>query len=122
MESYNAIVKLNDPTSSLNVRNEPGRDGDIINKLFHGQSVTVQDVYENGWAFVTYGDSGKSGYVSMDYIVRDDTPQDAPEEPQEETGLPENILCVSGTPVIIDSAGNEFFPVGGWRVEMRTSD
>ena len=121
MESYNAIVKLNDPTSSLNVRNEPGKGGDIINKLFHGQSVTVQTVYENGWAFVTYGDSGKSGYVSMEYIVRDDTPQEVPEEPQEEA-VPENILCVSGTPVIIDSAGNEFFPVGGWRVEMRTSD
>ena len=122
MESYQAIVRLNDPNSSLNVRNEPGKGGDIINKLFHGQSVTVLTEYENGWAFIQYGDSGKSGYVSMDYIVRDDTPQDAPEEPQEETSAPENILCVSGTPVIIDSAGNEFFPVGGWRVEMRTND
>lgn len=117
MESYKAIVTLNDPASSLNVRNEPGRGGDVINKLFHGQSVTVQAVYENGWAFVTYGDSGKSGYVSMDYIVRDDAPQEEPEQ-----APPENIICVSGTPVIIDSEGNEFFPVGGWYVEFRAED
>lgn len=122
MESYKAIVVLNDPASSLNVRNEPGKGGDIINKLFHGQSVTVQAAYENGWAFVTYGDSGKSGYVSMDYIVRDDAPEEAPEEPQEETTLPENVLCVSGTAVIIDSKGNEFFPSGSWRVEFRAND
>ena len=117
MESYKAIVTLNGPDSSLNVRNEPGRGGDVINKLFHGQSVTVQAVFENGWAYVSYGDRGKSGYVSMDYIVRDDTPQEEPEQ-----ALPENILCVSGTPVIIDSEGNELFPVGGWRVEMRPAD
>lgn len=121
MESYRAIVVLNDPASSLNVRNEPGKGGDVIDKLFHGQSVTVQAEYENGWAFVTYGDSGKSGYVSMDYIVRDDAPQEEPEQAQQETPQ-ENIICVSGTPVIIDSKGNEFFPVGSWRVEFRAND
>ena len=117
MESYKAIVVLNDPASSLNVRNEPGRGGDVINKLFHGQSVKVQAEYENGWAFVQFGDSGRSGYVSMDYIVRDDAPQEEPEQ-----APPGNIICVSGTPVIIDGDGNKFYPVGGWRVEFMTED
>lgn len=114
MESYKAIVTLKDPDSTLNVRNEPGRGGDIINKLFNGQHVTVQAAFENGWVFVTYGDSGKSGYVSGEYLVRDDTP--------EEADLPENVLYVSGTPVIVDGQGNEFFPVGGWHVEFRKED
>lgn len=114
MESYKAVVKLKNPDSTLNVRNEPGRGGDIINRLFHGQSVTVQTEYENGWAFVQYGDSGKSGYVSAEYLVRDDTP--------EESEMPENIVYVGGTPVIVDGQGNEFFPVGGWHVEFRKED
>lgn len=111
MESYKARVKLNDPDSTLNVRNEPGTGGDIINKLFDGQSVTVLTEYENGWAFVSYGDSGKSGYVSGEYLER--IAEEAPEE---------NVIRVDGTPVIIDGEGNEFFPVGGWRVEFRLSD
>lgn len=109
MESYKARVKLNDPDSTLNVRNAPGKDGDVINKLFHGQSVTVLAHYDDGWMFVQYGDSGKSGYVSMEYLVRDDTPQ-------------ENIIRAQGVPVIVDGEGNEFFPVGGWRVEFRKED
>lgn len=108
MESYKARVKLSDPDSTLNVRNEPGPGGDIINRIFDGQSVTVLTEYENGWAFVQYGDSGKSGYVSGEYLER------AVEE--------ENVLRVNGTPVIVDIEGNEFTPVGGWRVEFRMND
>lgn len=112
MESYKALVSLSDAGSSLNVRNEPGRGGDVINKLFNGQRVTVQAEYENGWAYVQFGDSGKSGYVSMEYLTRDDAP-DAPQE---------NIIRAQGVPVIVDGEGNEFFPVGGWRVEFRKGD
>lgn len=111
MEAYKAIVKLSDPDSSLNVRNEPGRGGDVINKLFHGQSVTVLADYDNGWMFVQYGDSGKSGYVSGEYLER-----------VVEEEAPENIIRPSGTPVIVDGEGNEFFPVGGWRVAFRGND
>lgn len=110
MEAYNAVVKLNDPGSSLNVRNEPGKGGDIINKLFDGQRVTVQVEYENGWMFVQYGDSGKSGYVSGEYLER---------VAEEET---ENFIRYTGTPVIVDGEGNEFFPAGGWHVEFRAND
>ncbi len=112
MESYKAIVTLSDAGSSLNVRNEPGRGGDVINKLFNGQRVTVMAEYENGWVYVQFGDSGKSGYVSMEYLVRDDTPEEQPE----------NIIRAQGVAVIVDWEGNEFFPVGGWRVEFRKGD
>ena len=111
MESYKARVRLSDPDSALNVRNEPGTGGDIINKLFDGQSVTVLAEYENGWAFVSYGDSGLSGYVSGEYLER--IAEEAPEE---------NVIRPTGTPVIVDGEGNEFFPVGGWRVEFRSND
>ena len=110
MKAYKAIVTLNDPGSSLNVRNDPGKGGNIINRLFDGQAVTVQ-AEKDGWAFVSYGDSGKSGYVSGEYLER--IAEEAPEE---------NVIRPTGTPVIIDGEGNEFFPVGGWRVEFRVSD
>lgn len=109
MESYRAKVKLSNPDSTLNVRNAPSAGGDVINRLTHGQSVEVLTAHENGWLFVRFGDSGKSGYVSGEYIERDDTPQ-------------ENVIRIVGTPVIIDGEGNEFFPIGGWRVEIRTED
>lgn len=112
MESYSARVKLSNPDSSLNVRNEPGTGGDVINKLFDGQNVTVLAEYDNGWAFVSYGDSGKSGYVSGEYLER-----------ASEEDLPENnFIRYTGTPVIVDGEGNEFFPVGGWHVEFRSND
>lgn len=110
MEAYKAMVTLSNPGSSLNVRNEPGMDGDVINRLFGGQVVTVL-AEQDGWAFVSYGDSGLSGYVSGEYLER--IAEDTPEE---------NVIRPTGTPVIIDGAGNEFFPVGGWRVEFRSND
>lgn len=104
MESYKAIVSLSDPNSSLNVRNEPGLGGDVINRLFHGQSVTVQAEYENGWAFVSYGDSGQMGYVSGEYLVRAQEEEEEPEELQETTTL------------INVETGETMMLVGRWRV------
>jgi len=107
MESYKARVKLNDPDSSLNVRSAPGKDGDVINKFFHGQSVTVLAHYDDGWMFVQYGDSGKSGYVSGAYIEKVGEMDE------------ESVIRPQGHPVITDDAGNTFIPVGGWRVKWR---
>ena len=119
MESYKAIVKLSDPNSSLNVRSAPDKDGDVINRLFDGQRVTVLTQHENGWAFVQFGDSGKSGYVAIEYLERVD--EDMPEENVIRlTGTP--VIRLTGTPVIVDGEGSEFFPVGGWRVEFRMND
>ena len=82
VEAYKMQVHVD--SGVLNVRNEPGTDGDIIGKLNDGAVVEVRAEYENGWKFVHYGDSG-SGYVSGEYLV----PYTEPEQPvqKEETTL-----------------------------------
>lgn len=100
MESYKAIVTLSDPGSTLNVRNDPGKGGDIINRLYDGQIVTVQ-AEADGWSFVTYGDSGKIGYVASEYLA----PYNEPEEEKIET-----------TTVINELTGDVFMLVGRWKV------
>ena len=64
--AYKMHVALIDPTSTVNVRKGPSLKNDIIGRLGHGAIVTVHAEAE-GWAFVTYGDSG-SGYVSTQYL------------------------------------------------------
>lgn len=101
MESYKAIVTLSDPGSSLNVRNDPGKGGDIINRLFDGQIVTVQ-AEKDGWSFVTYGDSGRSGYVASEYLA----PYDEPEAEEK----------IETTTVVNELTGEAFALVGKWRI------
>lgn len=101
MESYKAIVTLSDPSSSLNVRNDPGKGGDIINRLFDGQIVTVQ-AEKDGWSFVSYGDSGRSGYVASEYLA----PYDEPEEEEK----------IETTTVVNELTGEAFALVGKWRI------
>lgn len=97
--------KMKVVASSLNVRNEPGVGGTRIGRLSEGAVVTVQAEMENGWKFVSYGDSG-SGYVDGSYLG-------VYEEPAEKE-----------TPkiTIIDSAGNHFVPVGDFRVIIGSID
>ena len=101
MEAYKMVVAA----SSLNVRNEPGIGGTRIGRLGEGAVVTVQVEMENGWKFITYGDSG-SGYVDGSYLGKYVEPAAA--ETQKIT--------------IIDSAGNHFAPVGDWRVIVGSVD
>lgn len=101
MESYKARVKLNDPDSSLNVRNDPGKGGDIINRLFDGQIVTVQ-AEKDGWSFVSYGDSGRSGYVASEYLA----PYDEPESEEK----------IETTTVVNELTGETFMLVGKWKI------
>lgn len=101
MKAYKAIVTLSDPGSSLNVRNDPGKGGDIINRLFDGQIVTVQ-AEQDGWAFVSYGDSGKSGYVASEYLA----PYDEPEVEEK----------IETTTVVNELTGEAFALVGKWRI------
>lgn len=75
--AYKAQVMLQDVTSTVNVRNGPGKQHDRIGRLAHKTVVTVQ-AEADGWAYVTYGDGG-SGYISMDYLA----PYEEPEAPQE---------------------------------------
>lgn len=75
--AYKMQVNLIDPTSTVNVRKGPSMKNDIIGRLGHGAIVTVQSEAE-GWAFVTYGDSG-SGFVSTQYLRLYEEPE-APTE------------------------------------------
>lgn len=104
MTAYQMQVRLIDQTSTVNVRNGPSLRNDIIGRLGHGAKVTVQ-AESDGWAFVTYGDSG-AGYVSAQYLALPDEP--AKEEPPKIT--------------IIDSENNRFEPKGDWRVLIGSVD
>lgn len=97
--------KMKVVASSLNVRNEPGVGGTRIGRLSEGAVVTVQAEMENGWKYITYGDSG-SGYVDGSYLGAYEEP--AEKETQKIT--------------IIDSAGNHFVPVGDFRVIVGSID
>lgn len=94
-----APYKMQVVASSLNVRNEPRIGGTRIGRLSEGAVVTVQAEMENGWKYVTYGDSG-SGYVDGSYLGGYEEPA-AKEAPKI---------------TIVDSAGNHFCPVGDFRV------
>lgn len=98
IKAYKAQVNLT--SGVLNVRNEPGLNGDIIDRLNDGAVVSVEAEHENGWRFISYGDS--SGYVNGTYLVRVEEEDDA-----------QTML------VLTDSKGNTWIPDGGFRVEMR---
>ena len=102
MQPYTAQVKLNDPDSSLTVRDAP--DGTRIGRIGHGAMVRVISE-RDGWAFVQFGDDG-SGYVSADYLAPV-VDEPAPEAPKI---------------TIIDSAGRRFEPDGDWRVLIGSLD
>ena len=110
MESYKARVSLKDEGSSLNVRNAPGKNGDVIGKLRHGAVFTVQAAVGD-WLYGAYGDSG-SGYVSAQYLQRIE------DAPQEEAP----VIVIGGAVTITDDAGNMFTPQGGWRVTFAADD
>lgn len=105
MTAYKMRVVLEDTSSTLNVRNEPGKAGERIGRIGHGAVVTVMAEMENGWKYITYGDSG-SGYVDGSYLGAYEEP-DMPETPRI---------------TIIDSVGNHFSPVGDWRVIVGSVD
>ena len=101
---YKAQVNLVSEKSSLNIRNGPSTVDRVIGSIPYG---TVVDVLAeaDSWLYVRY--NGVSGYASSQYLMR--VSEDIPDE--EET--PE----VSASEVtIIDEAGNEFKPVGSFRV------
>lgn len=98
VEAYKMQVQVS--SGVLNVRNEPGKGGDIIGKLNDGAVVTVQAEFENGWKYVVYGDSG-NGYVSGEYLVPYTEPETQPRK--EKTTL----VSADGVTIRLD---------GDWRV------
>lgn len=104
---YTAKVTLEDPTSSLNLRDGPAATDRKIGSLRHG--VMLEVLAEAGdWRFVRAG--SQIGYVSAAYLQRAGEPQTP--EAEDEAGA----IVVSGDITIVDSAGNRFSPVGSWRV------
>ena len=97
---YYAQINLNDPDSTLNVRNVPS--GDVIASLRQGDAVQVM-AEKSGWAYVRHENG--SGYVSAQYIVKTDDEPEWNKPAAEDTAL-----------TIVDSEGNRFNPVGDFRV------
>lgn len=63
------FVKLQHYGSTLNVRDNPSMNGNIIGKMEHGDSVEVISM-EDGWATINYNDG--TAYVSCDYLVQEE--------------------------------------------------
>lgn len=103
---YQATV--NTASTSLNLRDAP--DGKKTGSLPRGALVDVLDDGGEWWK-VRYG--GMEGYASAAYLNR---------VTAADSGESDNTITVSGDVTIIDSAGNTFKPVGGWRVLMGSVD
>lgn len=106
---YTAEVNLNNPRSSLNLRNGPGTEHRVIGSVPGGAAVEV--IAEgDGWVYIRY--DGKTGYVASEYLVRTGEDVEMPSEPEPEPGAV----------TIIDEAGNEWRPVGSFRVLLGSID
>lgn len=56
-------------SGALNIRNAPSVTAEVIGKLYNGESVTVNGLYD-GW-YVIQSPGGTVGYVKDDYIIID---------------------------------------------------
>lgn len=102
MTAYKMRVVLKDTGSTLNVRNAPGKAGERIGRLGHGAIVTVQAEMENGWKYITYGDSG-NGYVDGSFLEAIEETDNTPD-------------AVHHTTMINEESGMAIMLVGRWRV------
>lgn len=73
----NNVYKVN-TDNRLNVRTGPGTSYSIQEQLQPGSIVYLLEEYENGWAKVSF--SGKTGFVSKEYITEDATVQEEQEK------------------------------------------
>lgn len=107
MTLYRAVVVTEkDP---LNVRESP-KTGRILGRVQPGTVVDVVTENRDGWVRIQYNEL--VGYVSTAYLAEADVQAGEPEEEAAE----QPVIRPAGRFVIIDSAGNRFEPVGGWRV------
>lgn len=65
-EAYFGTIRLNDPSSSLNVRSGPSTSDDIAGSLSHGDRVTILGKINN-WYSITYNNI--TGYVREDFVT-----------------------------------------------------
>lgn len=109
---YKARVNLSNESSTLNVRDTPSTRGRVINELGHGAIVHVQIEFTNKWRYVSYGDSGV-GYVHGDYLEQIEDPVEYEDQADEN---------VEGPITIVDSEGNQFRPIGDFKVYYGSID
>lgn len=99
IEDYGVITTPNG--GAVNVRSGPGLDHAVITRVPNGTEVAIliHDVAD-GWDFCQI--DRVQGYIFNSYITPADTPQPDP--------APESEI------LIIDSAGNQFRPVGSFTI------
>lgn len=109
---YDARVVLE--SGWLNLRNGPSSTARDIGDIPNGAIVEV--LVDGQWPFVRF--AGKTGYVKGSYLERIEEAPEIVDPGEPESSLPENVLDSSLAVTIVDSAGNRFYPVGGWQVEI----
>ena len=114
MESYQAKIQLNNPESSVNVRNGAGTDYQVVGKLHHGAPVTVY-VELDKWRYISYGDSGV-GYVHADYVRRLTDEELAQAESEKNKADNDNVENVDQFTTIVNAEGVSVVLQGTWRV------
>jgi mannosyl-glycoprotein endo-beta-N-acetylglucosaminidase len=68
--------------NQLNLRQQPDKNGVVIQALPRGAEVEVLEEYEEGWSKVSV--DGREGYVSSNYLIDYiQAPTDAPEQSQQ---------------------------------------
>ena len=55
-------------SSNLNIRNQPSKDGEIVGKAAHGESVTLVRRESDDWWMIRT-DAGEEGYASSQYLT-----------------------------------------------------
>ena len=108
---YSAVV--NTESGALNIREWP-KTGPVIGRVPKGRTVEVLAEAGDGWPKIRYGES--TGYVDESYLARAETATI-----QEET-VEEVSADTAPVTIIVDSAGNQFRPVGDFRVYFGSID
>lgn len=88
-------VILSDGT--LNVRETASTEAEVVGKLNCGDKVTILETLE-GWHKITYGDEGKTGYVTTAAITNS--------EEEAKTALLTSFIYETGTAVVSEGALN----------------
>ncbi|MBO1265953.1 SH3 domain-containing protein [Proteiniclasticum sp. SCR006] len=90
---------IRENTYNLNLRSGPGTNYGIILTIPKGTKLTIEKI-DGNWAQVTY--SGRTGYVSIDYLTKVSGPDTPPET--EEPSASDSIIKIEGLSGTLDYA------------------
>ena len=99
-------------TTSLNVRNYPSTDGNVVGVLSLNEKVEVTGEVDNGWVRISYEDS--TAYVKADYLSKEKIVVSAPVATTSNTTSSE----ASGTTVIVGKEGTFDISAGQAAVDL----